>query len=445
MKILIVLHSFIPYTQAGTEIYAYSLAKELAKKHEVYVFFRINNLKLKEYAVLKNENAGIKTFAINFTFRDCRSFPDTYNNSAIDNAFSQVLDEVQPDVVHIHHLLFLSLGIVKEAKRRGLPVIFTLHDYWLFCHRGQLINDKLYTCNGYENSRCGDCLRMQLSIRPKAMYFYQIFRKILPLFLLKKIKRMYLAVNNKTDLDVVSERYKHAHAIIPDIDLFLSPSNFLMDKMISFGVPQSKISYLQTGIEQELFKDATKIKSNKIRFGYIGIILPMKGLDVLVRAFRKLSNPNAQLLIFGKCFPYAGYEDYFKSLESYSRADKRIKLMGAFEHTKVAEIFAQIDVLVVPSIWPENSPLVIQEAFLTKTPVIASRIGGIPELIENGKNGLLFNPNDTEDLHEKLSLLINDSILLEKLRDTVTNVKDTSEISQELVAAYNSLKQGKIS
>ena len=73
--------------------------------------------------------------------------------------------------------------------------------------------------------------------------------------------------------------------------------------------------------------------------------------------------------------------------------------MGEFKHSRIAEIFSEIDVLVVPSVWYENSPLVIQEAFLAGTPVIASDIGGIPELVKDKENGLLFKANDDNDLY----------------------------------------------
>lgn len=110
--------------------------------------------------------------------------------------------------------------------------------------------------------------------------------------------------------------------------------------------------------------------------------------------------------------------------------------MGEFNHQEVANIFKEIDVLVAPSIWQENSPLVIQEAFLSKTPVIASRIGGIPELIKDKENGLLFEPGNPDDLYDKMNILINDPHLIKRLKDGIIPPKSIQENALEIEELY---------
>ena len=164
MKIMQVVHSFPPHTMAGTEVYAYNLSKELSKEHEVFVFFRINAPKEKEYSLSHNRLDGMDTYAINRTFRRCDSFEATYNDALIDEKFRELLDKIKPDIVHIQHLLFLSCGIIDEIKKRNIPIVYTLHDYWLRCYRGQLIKDDLSICSGDSPSECLRCLKYLFSL-----------------------------------------------------------------------------------------------------------------------------------------------------------------------------------------------------------------------------------------------------------------------------------------
>ena len=194
MKIFQVLHSFVPHTMAGTEIYSYQLSKELLKKNEVFVFFRVNNPKIKEYSLIHDNYEGLETCAINHTFRLCRSFKDTYRNDSIDREFGKYLDRVRPDIVHIHHLLFLSHGLVNEIKQRKIPVLYTLHDYWLMCYRGQLLKRDFSVCHNSSIIECAGCLEYLLSIRKYSLPLYALLRRRIPLILLEPLKKIYLSL-----------------------------------------------------------------------------------------------------------------------------------------------------------------------------------------------------------------------------------------------------------
>ncbi|MCM8797115.1 MAG: glycosyltransferase, partial [Candidatus Omnitrophica bacterium] len=285
MKILFVAHSFVPHTFAGTEVYAYTLSKELVKKNEVFVFFRVKNPTQKEYAITEGSCDGFKTFAINHTFNQCRSFEETYQDYRIDEAFGRVLDFVQPDCVHIQHLLFLSLGIVKEAKKRDIPVVFTLNDYWLICQRGQFIRDDFGVCQRYDAARCKQCLLSQLSIKGNAMYFYNILRKTVPNVVLRLIKKAYIKTITSSKaqdehLDsLLRKREEMVRETIANTDIFISPSHFMRQKFIEYGVPEQKIIHLSHGYAHPPILQE-KFSLSLLRFGFIGTLLPMKGVDV---------------------------------------------------------------------------------------------------------------------------------------------------------------------
>lgn len=444
MKILQIVHSFVPYTFAGTEVYTYRLSKEQAQRNEVYVFFRINNPRLKEYSLNENNLEGIKTYNVNHTFNHCVSFCETYDNENIDRVFSRLVDKIKPDIIHLQHLLFLSLGIIKETKKRNIPMVFTLNDYWLICHRGQLIKEDLSLCSGYNEADCLSCITSQLCIRKNSMYFYNILRRRFPRWLLRLIKYLYLHSvmffeTSEDSFKKLRHRRNYTQDVISQIDYFIAPSKFIQDKFINFSIPSSKVRYCQYGFDHAGFLSIPKAKSNSLRFGYIGILLPMKGVSILLGAFKKINNKDIKLFIFGKVFPYVGYEGYPRSIRNSAKLDQRIKIMGEFNNNEIDKVFSSIDILIVPSIWPENSPLVIQEAFLAKTPVIASRIGGIPELVQDGVNGLLFNPGDAEDLQRKMEYVINNPDIINKFKENTPPVKDIASHAKEIEEIYQKL------
>ncbi len=445
MKILQVVHGFPPHNVAGTEIYTYSLARELSKKNKVYIFHRNNRLNEKEYSLSYRIYQDIETFSLNNTFRRYESFIDTYDNRHIAEKFSFILEKIRPDVVHIQHLLYLSIGIVTEIKKRNIPVVFTLNDYWLICPQGQLLKDNSYPCTNRDNSGCIDCVYYQLRINKNIFNVYYILKNILPGYFFQLIKKFYLSRSkslllfHERGINLIKERSLHMKNVSSCIDCFITPSRFIRSKFVEFGIPEDKISFLNYGFNLENFKDQSKMPSKRIRFGFIGSFLPAKGAHILIQAFNKIDYKDAELKIYGRAASYKSLlMDYPRYLKKISR-NKNITFMGGFDNMDAAKVFSEIDVLVVPSIWYENSPLVIQEAFATKTTVIASRIGGIPELIEDGVNGILFEPGNVDDLCTKLKSFAENPGLIQEMCKSICPPKSIEDNAREIDEIYTNL------
>lgn len=163
MNIALVNHTFPPHSFAGSEKCVYLLARELIRRgHEVRVFFRVHLPDRPEYDRIDDEYDGIPTTAINNTYRHVDAFADIYHNPVIGARFGEWLGEFRPQVVHFHHLTNLSLSLVDEAQQRGCTTVMTLHDYWLLCQRGQLLQEDLSLCSGPSASKCRACLAPQL-------------------------------------------------------------------------------------------------------------------------------------------------------------------------------------------------------------------------------------------------------------------------------------------
>lgn len=445
MKILQVTQDYPPYNTGGSVVYTENLCQELAKKHQVFVFHRINDLHLKEYTLTHKSSDNLEIFNINNTFRSYDSFKMTYKNNVIAEKFGLVLDQVTPDIVHIQHLLYLSTKIIEEIQKRRIPIVFTLHDYWLICPQGQLFKDNAGVCNQDNNLECINCILHHLAIKKYIFDVYYFLNKVAPKNLLPLLRNIYLNycrfsfLSKSKAAKLIEERTSHMKAICSKVDLFISPSRFLRSKFIDFGIPEEKIIFLPHGIDLNKLKNLRKVTSDKLRLGFIANLLPAKGAHVLIQCFNNIENENIELKIYGRVLSYKGilgnYLNYIKKIAK----NKNIKLMGGFNNKNISEIFSEIDILVVPSIWYEASSIVTMEAFASQVPVIASDIGGIPELIKDGVDGLLFNPGNVGALRKKLEYAINNREIITKFKENIPKIKSIEENAREIEEIYSRL------
>ncbi len=403
MRIAKVIHGFPPFYMAGSEVYTYNLCSELAKNHDVWVFSRVENPYAPLYEVRQDRVDGIDIARVNKPPRDY-TFRAKYVDEKLDKVFAKWLDSVSPEIAHVGHLSHLSTNIIRILKERGIPVVYTLHDYWLICLRGQLITDELKICENRSIEGCARCF---------ALYFQSI----------KEGKREV-------------ERWKqHMRDIIDLIDTFLAPSRFLRRTFIESGVPEDKTQYSDYGFDITLFDEFSKTESDIIRFGFLGRIIPAKGIDLLIEAFCGMEEEDAVLNIYGSLSASGRY------LKDKVR-NPRIHFRGSYDNRDIAKVLSEVDVLVVPSIWYENSPLVIHEAFLAKVPVIATNLGGMAEYVHDGENGLLFELGNVKNLTEMMEMIVRNPTLLQKLSDKETPVRTIQEDADSVVGVYERLLRG---
>jgi glycosyltransferase involved in cell wall biosynthesis len=452
MKIAHVIHGFPPDATAGSEVYTRKLALEQARGNDVAVFARVGNPKRKEYDLAREKQDGLDVWRVNNTLKKCNSFEEMYTNQPVLEIFRKFLDETRPDIVHIGHLTMLSTLIVDELKARRIPALMTLHDYWLMCPRGQLIGKSLQVCPDPADAPCGECEELQLAVTGASRKAHNFYGKITgalgidPAFIRKPLRKLYLALGRRKGLVADSKslpeplrwRREHMRALCGKIDLFVAPSNFLRQKFVEFGVAPEKIEYSDYGFDAAPFADFRRTPSDKIRFGFVGSLIPSKGVHVMLRAFRDLAPQNAVLNIFGGFAPYYEFENYEKEIRELANAPG-VNMRGRYDNARVADVFGEIDALIVPSIWYENSPLVIHEAFLSRTPVITSDAGGMAELVKHEKSGLLVKMGDSAALRDAMARIVNEPGLTEKLRAGIPAVKTIQQDATEMQARYEKL------
>lgn len=385
---------------AGSEVYTYNLCKELAKSNDIWIFTRIEDPYLPHYQVEHNSLDRMNVVCVNKPSRDY-TFRSKYIDKHIERILEDYLQRIKPEIVHIGHLSHLSTTIVDIIKDHGVPIVFTLHDYWMICARGQLIQNTTHLCGGPKAENCARCFKSYFLSKNDAIREIKIWEKQLS------------NVRN-------------------EIDVYIAPSQFLQNMYLKMGVPKEKIIYLDYGFNVSAFEFFEKKISKRIRFGFMGRIIPVKGVDLLIDAFNDINAKNAELNIYGEIDPSTRY------LERKVQ-NSHIHFRGPYKNWNITEILAEIDVLVVPSIWYENSPLVIHEAFLARIPVITSNLGGMAELVQHGKNGLLFRPRDVDDLRSKMESLINEPKLIKKLAPDPADVRTIQEDAASIMSIYKQL------
>jgi glycosyltransferase involved in cell wall biosynthesis len=451
MRILHAIHDFLPRHRAGSEIYAFELCRELGRAHHVTVLCADYDPSRPHGHVSWRVHEGLPVVELANNWL-CASFEDTYRSPVIGDRIAHVLQAVQPDVIHLHNLLTLSFDLPVLAGQHGIPVVATLHDYSLVCPAGgqRLHRSEEHSCEVIDTERCVRCFResplqAQISFgRVTALTgasgpLHRAASATLRWFprlaahaeeAIRRAPVMHLSVEH------IDRRLSAARRLFDLIDLFVAPSMSMAAEFQRLGLDEAKLRVSDYG-----FAPLGPVSQNgngargRLRIGFVGTLVWHKGAHVLLDAVRSLSESAYEVRLFGDpgLFP-----DYAARLRAQA-AGLPVHFMGGFDRGQRADVYKQIDVLVVPSLWLENSPLVIHEAFMAGVPVVGARIGGISELVDDGRTGLLYNPTSSSELAGALRLLVERREALGELRAEVLSkprVKSIEDDAREWEQAY---------
>jgi glycosyltransferase involved in cell wall biosynthesis len=369
-RILICSNFYPPFFVGGAEIIAHEQACYL-KKHgyEVFVFCGKHDDSCHRYSITQDTYDGLKIFRVILHAQDYHIGENFYNH-AVDDLFDAVVEEVRPDVIHFHNIVSLSLGIVARARKRGIRTILTLHDHWGFCYKNTLLKEPQKVCNDF--SKCAECLPELTDSRGRRLHI--------------RMRQDYIALQ------------------LAKVDRFVSPSSYLASAYVKAGIPADRISVISYGVNVERFSKVAKTPTNgPMRFTFIGHLGIHKGVHVLLNAVDILRKRGylgslCMLNIVG----VGAMADEVAKFVKENRLDGVVKLWGKVNHTQIEKVYQSTDVLVTPSIWPENEPVTILEAMAAGIPVLASALGGNLELVVKGVTGCLFESGNAQMLAEKM-------------------------------------------
>lgn len=421
MRILFALHTWHPEGRGGTEQHARSLARTLARKgHQLGVFTRSGDPAKPEYEVHTEWEGPTSITRINNCWREAPNFEWIYRNRAVHEAFMRELDSFKPDLVHVHHLTGLSTTILEEVKLRGLPLVMTFHDFWTVCPRGQRMTKELELCETVDREKCYRCLG---GLWPHMFDDRTHERTVVD-------QRGHLAPENLANW----ERY--VSYALNLCDVMIAPSEFHKERMLDFRLDAERLIALPHGLDHAPFDGRLRANSRPKRIGFIGSVIPIKGVHVLVDAFRQLGREDVSLEIHGEIRSHHDDKDYGERLLKLCARDANIHFHGAYDAEQVGRILDKLDVLVVPSLWWETFCLTIREGLLAGIPVIASDIGAMREALDGERDGILFRCGDADDLREKLERVLNDDMWRERFYNRGASVKSLEAYSEEIEALY---------
>jgi len=446
MKILYVLHKFLPRYFSGTEIYTYNLAREMQRRgHAVRICCAEEVEKGTGYRIEAQDDTynDLKVHRISF---NRKKTPDiirfAYNNPMVADHLRSYLSASQPDIVHITSFLNLSASIIDPIKSSALPAVFTATDFWSFCPKSNFLAFDLSLCSRAEPTKCLACI-ISLS-RVYDAFLSKL--KISPLLTAKTLSLLthIPGLKNNPYLKgraALEERPTYLKKELGRLDIVITPNRFLRNFFLDMGLAPQKVLVSEFGINAEWIKPHDDRSPEKpIRFGYIGILAQLKGVEILIRSFLSVSSsPPATLTIYGD---NSHYPHYARSLINLAANNAAVSFKGTFTPEKLGEVLAKIDVLVVPSLWYENNPLVVSSAFAAGVPVVASDVPGISHLVEDGVNGFLFRRGDEEALTKCLRRFVQEPGILSKFRGNVAPVKSITENGAELESLYLNGFQG---
>lgn len=450
MRVLLVVHGFPPVANGGTEIYVHDFARALMSLSgvDVTVLTRDADRNRPEYSIRHGRSAnGFSVFRINNNFQACASFEESYANPGLARVAGDLIDRIDPDVIHVQHLTCLSTGILEQAAASRRPVLMTLNDYWLVCHRGQLLRRDGQRCDGPFDGGCAGCVAAGLLASP-ATYRAGRLARALPVPGAAAGVRAAIKVREWCTPDEHTktaswQRLQHLQHATRHIEAFLAPSATMESWALKFGVPRNRLHRCDQGIDLAPFAGSSRKASKRLRLLFAGSLIPSKGPHVLLEAVAMLGRDRVSVDLLGTTSPYHGESTYEARL-SPLLGNPFVRKLGPVPHERMAETLADADVLVVPSVWIENAPFIIREAFAAGLPVIASDLGGMAEMVVHGRNGLLFAPGNPVALSAQISRLLEEPGLIEHLRSGVQRPMSIEQDAAETKGRYEQLTRTRL-
>lgn len=396
MRILLV--NKFHYLRGGSEKYYFELAQLLKSKGHTVGFF---SMKHEENITTGDAEYFVEEIDLN-TGSKLKALDVIYSQEN-KRLMAKALEEFKPDIVHINNFQRqLSASIIDAIKEKNIPIVMTAHDLNPICPASIML---------YNGEVCDDCITKG---------YAQCIKK-------KCVKGSTL----KSTLGVMEKKYYDFHKVFRKIDCIISPSEFNKNQLVNGKLKYNEIVTLHNFVNESERNDYVL---GDYAF-YLGRLSKEKGILNLIEAIGDI--PNAKLLIAGDGPERERIEAYI----SEHKLDGRITLLGYQNQDSIHKYITNSRFVVIPSICNENCPYSVLEAMEIGKPIVASRIGGIPELIVDGENGYLYKADDINELKEKLTLLLDNddkvNRFAQKSRELYESYYSPDSYYNELIKIYN--------
>jgi glycosyltransferase involved in cell wall biosynthesis len=387
-RVMIAAHSHVQISKGGAEVAAYELFRRLQDEPGFEAMF----LACSRDPLYSRDGSPItQPFATNeyiYTSWGFDWFKFANRDKYYPNHFAALLKDTQPSILHFHHYIVFGVETFWHI-RRALPhsgIILTLHEYLAICHhKGQMVKTaRGALCDQASNTDCARCFP---DLTPADFF----------------------------------RRKQYISRFFDLVDQFIAPSQFLADRYVTWGVPESKMTVIENVLPRRSAPEVALRQSSqpneRLVVGFFGQISELKGIGVLFDAAEHLARDgvsNVSIEIHGD-YGQSDWKDTF--LRRLDASPSNIRFVGPYRNENVDGLMQQVDVVVVPSIWWENSPVVIQEALRNARPVLCSDVGGMAEKVIDEVSGFHFRMGNSEDLARVMRQLAAQRNRLQKMQD----------------------------
>lgn len=445
LKITLCARQFKPPMVGGVDVYANRLRQALQRLgHEVSVIAVDSSVDTAngKVNVTSDHFDGTPIWRLEFAFsrRPKEAFDNLYD-SKVGTAIEEALRCQKPDLFVILNFYTITLAAVDAAKSQSIPVFHIATDFLPICRRATLIRWNGQPCTTGESIKsCSDCFVSHhfsgraassvMNLFPEKMLTgwaanQEAYGRYHPFRVLKPYWR---------EVSTMERRLQILDPLRQQIDLVMTPTTYTRDVFLRNGFAARRAHFLPFGVERDHpLAQVQHVPASNTRFLFIGRLQPYKGAHLLLEAFNNLGTPRgATLTLYGTA---GGYEQYFARLKKKMAGNARIQFGGRIGPEELKQAFAESDYFILPSTWHENSPLILLDALQSRTPVIASAVGGVTDLIQDGVNGLLFPMGDVNALQERMQKAIDEPALGEHLRIGV-QLPDIDDYARQMLRLF---------
>lgn len=417
MRVLLLCHGYPPDSIGGVEQHVSGLAHSLAAAgHEVHVYARGNlpGCTQGQFAVGPPANPRITRVA--YRWEGVDSLAAIYTGAPMADALRRFLAERRAagetfDVAHVHHLTGMSTDSLAALQDAGVPTVLTLHDYWLFCPRGQMFHVSQELCETAAPSRCATCLQTTFP---------------------------HWLKDHDRDQQV-AELQARALATLAIPQALVVPSKRAIPPFVALGVPAARFTVVANGVDTQSLNalPTPAAGPGPLRIGYLGTLLPSKGLHVLLAAQRRLPVGTVTVDIYGNAAPYHGDDGYLTRCFAELRPGDQVRYHGPYAQNDLSSILAGIDVLAAPALWHEAFGLTVREALAAGRPVLVSRVGGLQDAVLDNVAGRVLPPGDVNAWAGALQQLASDRNEVRRLAAAARRgARGFAAMTADLLAVY---------
>lgn len=417
MRILLLSHGLPPDGVGGVEQHVGGLAAALVRLgHEVEIYAREGGGDAEQGGRRLARDGNPRITRVAYRWAGVTDLATMYAAAPMAASLAQFLADrrragVGFDVAHVHHLTGMSVDSLDVLAADGVPIVMTLHDYWLFCPRGQMFHHREEACDAATVARCTDCLA-----------------RTFPWWI--------DAAAGPQKVGALHDRARRALALPQRL---VVPSARAIPPFAALGVDPARFQVVENGVDVAGLADLPDpaVGPGPLRVGYFGTVMPSKGLHVLLAAAARLPAGAVRIDIHGNVVPYHGDQGYATRCLQALRPQDDVHYHGPYGLGDLRARLAGVDVLAAPALWHEAFGLTVREALAAGRPVLVSRIGGLQDAVVDGEQGFVLPPGDVGAWSDALARLAAEPRLVRRLAQGARlRARGFEPMAGELLAVY---------